>query len=152
MIQKESTTTCQTVIVLMYQLRRAKMKMSESFKILVGYSKYLINIFNYDSWRDEEIEAELKEKEKQIKEDFQKTILENEIDFSELNEVELQLLGFSKSGNDFYIPIWIYELLPDDTKLISFDGKIKIKKDIKFFYEKFGVIAYRLMGKMDYEV
>jgi len=129
------------------------MKMSESFKILIGYSTYLTNILNYDTWKDEEIGKKFREKEKTVKKGCQKKFLENEIDFSELSEKELQLLGFSTFNESCknLIPPWIFRLLPNNTRLVSFNGEMKIKKDADDDV-RFGVTAYRLMGKMDYEV
>jgi hypothetical protein len=67
------------------------------------------------------------------------------INYGDLIDVQLKSLGFLKWDNDgpWLIPMWLFNLLPDDTKLTSplVVGEVELKKDAETD-SRFGCSAY----------
>jgi hypothetical protein len=93
----------------------------------------------YPRWGADFFKKELMESIAKLK------IPEGEIDFTELTEQEMRLLGF-KDWNEHHllIPIWLFRLLPDSLELFSplsysFKTAGTADDDIRF-----GCVAYSL--------
>jgi hypothetical protein len=69
----------------------------------------------YQSWGGDFTKEEVFDKIKVLKVEFAKET----IDYAEITDDYLRLLGFKpwSEKNDMLIPMWLFRLLPDDTKL-----------------------------------
>lgn len=114
--------------------------MTKEYKHLANYATFLANTTNYDSWDNKSIGIELMENLDKLKDDFPK-----DFNFNNLTDEELKLLRFRDFDDNSknLIPLWIFRILDEDTKLISFSGKRCIKKDADDDI-RYGCTAYML--------
>lgn len=107
---------------------------------------YLINelacTMEYN-WSDEFKHKDLKACYEEVQEEVKK------INFNELNDEELQFLGFrksSKEGKSYLVPLWLLKALPNGTKLKSIMGDVvEVGKDYIDNDVRGGCIAYSLI-------
>lgn len=115
--------------------------MSNEFRLLCDYMRYIANTMNYTSWSDEMVGQEFREKIENAKQEF----LKQNVDFTKLSDEEYKMLGFQDWDEETknLIPLWLFRLLPDETPLRSFCGSKELKKDADDDV-RFGCTAYVL--------
>ena len=101
--------------------------MTPAFKKLATYMSYIANVPQYESWSGEFVKKEYFDAIEKAKNSFS----EEKIDFSELTQDELEVLRFIDFDDDNknLIPLWLFRILPDDTKIKCFNGEEKTVKD-----------------------
>lgn len=80
----------------------------------------------------------------------QESFVMQEIDFAKLTDIEMKLLGFRNfdNKNKNLIPLWIFQLLPDDTELYCpLDNSYELKKDADDD-TRLGITAYMLVSRL----
>ena len=116
--------------------------MTPAFKKLATYMSYIANVPQYESWSGEFVKKEYFDAIEKAKNSFS----EEKIDFSELTEDELEVLRFRgfDDDNKNLIPLWLFRILPDDTKIKCFSGEEKTVKDASDDV-RYGCTAYMLI-------
>ena len=95
--------------------------MTQAFKTLVTYMGYIANIGQYQSWSGDFVKKQYFDTIEKAKKAFS----EENINFAELTKNELKMLrfvDFDKSNKNL-IPLWLFRILPDHTKVKCFDGE-----------------------------
>ena len=116
--------------------------MTQAFKTLVTYMGYIANIQQYQSWSGDFVKEEYFAAIKKVKKAFS----EEDINFAELTKDELKMLrfvDFDKSNKNL-IPLWLFRILPDHTKVKCFNGERTTVKDADDDI-RFGCVAYMLI-------
>lgn len=108
--------------------------MSDSFKALCRYMNYIAGTMEYTSWSDSFFRKEFLERQKNAKTQFECQAIK----WDEISNDEYKLLGFRDFDENTknLIPLWLFKILPDDTKVISFSGNQETIKtaddDVRF--------------------
>ena len=116
--------------------------MTQAFKTLVTYMGYIANIQQYQSWSGDFVKEEYFAAIEKAKKAFS----EENINFAELTKNELKMLrfvDFDKSNKNL-IPLWLFRILPDHTKVKCFNGERTTVKDADDDV-RFGCVAYMLI-------
>ena len=116
--------------------------MTQAFKTLVTYMGYIANIGQYQSWSGDFVKKEYFDTIEKAKKAFS----EENINFAELTKNELKMLrfvDFDKSNKNL-IPLWLFRILPDHTKVKCFNGERTTVKDADDDI-RFGCVAYMLI-------
>ena len=119
--------------------------MTQAFKTLVTYMGYIANIGQYQSWSGDFVKKEYFAAIEKAKKAFS----EENINFAELTKNELKMLrfvDFDKSNKNL-IPLWLFRILPDHTKVKCFNGERTTVKDADDDV-RFGCVAYMLILKV----
>lgn len=117
-------------------------KMTPAFKKLATYMSYIANMQQYQSWTGDFVKKEYFTAIEKAKKAFS----EEKINFAELTQDELKVLRFMDfdENNKNLIPLWLFRILPNDTKVKCFDGEEttieKADDDVRF-----GCTAYMLI-------
>ena len=123
--------------------------MTQAFKTLVTYMGYIANIQQYQSWSGDFVKEEYFAAIEKAKKAFS----EENINFAELTKNELKMLrfvDFDKSNKNL-IPLWLFRILPDHTKVKCFNGKRTTVKDADDDV-RFGCTAYMLILEKKEEI
>ena len=116
--------------------------MTQAFKTLVTYMGYIANTEQYQSWPADFVKAKYFITIEKAKKAFSK---EN-INFAELTKDELKMLRFTdfNEDNKNLIPLWLFRILPDHTKVKRLNGEQITVKDADDD-ALFGCVAYMLI-------
>ena len=116
--------------------------MTQAFKTLVTYMGYIANIQQYQSWSGDFVKKEYFAAIKKAKKAFS----DEDINFAELTQDELKMLRFAdfNEDNKNLIPLWLFRILPDHTKVKCFNGERTTVKDADDDV-RFGCVAYMLI-------
>ena len=116
--------------------------MTQAFKTLVTYMGYIANIGQYQSWSGDFVKEEYFAAIEKAKKAFS----EENINFAELAQDELKMLRFAdfNEDNKNLIPLWLFRILPDHTKVKCFNGERTTVKDADDDV-RFGCVAYMLI-------
>ena len=116
--------------------------MTQAFKTLVTYMGYIANIQQYQSWSGDFVKEEYFAAIEKAKKAFS----EENINFAELTQDELKMLRFAdfNEDNKNLIPLWLFRILPDHTKVKCFDGEQTTVKDADDDV-RVGCVAYMLI-------
>ena len=123
--------------------------MTQAFKTLVTYMGYIANIGQYQSWSGDFVKEEYFAAIEKAKKAFS----EENINFAELTQDELKMLRFAdfNEDNKNLIPLWLFRILPDHTKVKCFNGKRTTVKDADDDV-RFGCTAYMLILEKKEEI
>ena len=116
--------------------------MTQAFKTLVTYMGYIANIGQYQSLSGDFVKKQYFYTIEKAKKAFS----EEEINFAELTKDELKMLRFAdfNKDNKNLIPLWLFRILPDHTKVKCLNGEQITVKDADDDV-RFGCVAYMLI-------